>query len=162
MPLAGRQMLPREAARLMYEAGWSDAVNLMKMVATADAESDLYVAAWHWNDPAENGDGSTDWGYLQLNDGNKGGSRPDENGQPVQGGSKSLQEILAFRALAVDPVQATARGRTMYVQRGFQPWAAYVNGAWKALDKNGEAIHILRASRGVCNYLRDRYGVPPL
>jgi hypothetical protein len=132
MPLGGVALKPRFVAKLMFDAGWSDAVNLMKMVAVADAESNLYTEAYHAND-----NGTTDWGYLQLNDGG------------VEG-----QELEAFKVMAFDPVTATAHARLMFERRKFQPWVAYTSGAWKE--------HVARASVGVANFLRERYGVPLL
>lgn len=132
MGLAGYQMKPRKVARLMNDAGWTDVENLMKMIATAQAESDLYTEAWHEND-----NGTTDWGYLQLNDGGKTGT-----------------ELEEFKAMAFDPVEATAYARKMFVQRKFQPWVAYNSGAWKKF--------IGSASLGICNMLREKWGVATL
>jgi hypothetical protein len=116
----------------MHDAGWSDVVNLMKMLATAYAEAELYTEAYHVND-----DGTTDWGYLQLNDGGLTG-----------------QALADFKAMAFDPVRATAHARKLFSPRGFQPWVAYNTGAWKK--------YIPQASLGVCNFLREKYGVPTL
>jgi hypothetical protein len=54
--------------------------------------------------------------------------------------------------MACDPQQAITYAREMYVRRKFQPWAAYNSGAWKS--------KIPRATVGVANMLRERYGVP--
>jgi hypothetical protein len=155
MPLLGRAIPPREAAKLMKDAGWTNVENLLRMLATADAESNLYEWAFHWNDPAEGGDGTTDWGYLQLNDQNKGGKSPivDANGkpQPVAGGSLTLSQVATFAAIALDAKSATTVGRKLYEARGFYPWVAYTSGAWeKKID---------RASKGIANMLREEYGV---
>lgn len=135
-------MLPRDAARLLYDHGWVNTLNLPKMLATIIAESDLFTHAWHYNDPHPSdpklkpGDGSTDWGIFQLNDGNKGGLRPDTdaNGmpQPVPGGSKSVAEVRAFAMTACDPAKAVLVARDLYDRRGFQPWAAYGGERYKS------------------------------
>ena len=132
MPLEGTQLLPRDVAQLLFDAGWVQAENLLKMIATADAESNLYSEAYHINN-----DGTTDWGYLQLNDGGKTGAELDD-----------------FKAMAFDPVRATAYARGLYVARGFQPWVAYNSGAWTA--------HIARAARAIENMFRVKYGLAPL
>jgi hypothetical protein len=128
-------MLGRDVARLLYDAGWVQVTNLVRMLCTVWAESNLYDHAWHYNSPNEGGDGSTDWGIFQLNDGNKGGktpiSGPDGLPRPVAGGSKPLAEVQAFADMACDPVEAVKHARAMYETRGFQPWAAYNSGAWK-------------------------------
>lgn len=132
MPLNGRQMKPREVAKLLFEAGWVQAENLMKMLATAYAESNLYTEAYHHND-----NGSTDWGYLQLNDGKKTGGTLDD-----------------FKEMAFDPVRATAYARGLYEARGFQPWVAYNTGAYKQ--------YVAQSTMGIANFLREKYGVPLL
>jgi hypothetical protein len=159
MPLAGRQLSKKECAALAYGAGWTDAINLPKIVATFYAESNLYTEAWHWNDPADPvnpGDGSTDWGHAQLNDGNKGGNPPtlvDGHPRPVAGGIKSLAALETFVALATDPVQATDYARDLFERRRFQPWVAYNSGAYKEF--------IPAANVGVGNMIRERLGIPP-
>lgn len=128
MPIAGTPLLGRKAARMLWERGWVNYENLAKFLATLMAESDLYSHAWHYNSPIDGGDGSTDWGVCQLNDGNKGGRSPisgsDGLPQPVAGGSKPLAEVQAFARLACDPPRAFNRAREMYNLRGFQPWYA--------------------------------------
>lgn len=128
------------------------------MAATTLAESNGYTHAYHYNDPADGGDGSCDWGIYQLNDQNHGGLAPvlgaDGLPHPVEGGSKTLAELEEFVAMACDPDDATVRARAMYESRGFQPWAAYNSGAWQR--------QIEAASLGVCNFWRERYGLPLL
>jgi hypothetical protein len=128
-------MLPRDAARLLYDNGWLNVENLCKMLCTVFAESSLWSHAWHYNDPKDGGDGSTDWGIFQLNDGNHGGkspvSGPDGLPRPIAGGVKTLAAVEAFAKVACDPEQAVLKARALYDDRGFQPWAAYNSGAWK-------------------------------
>jgi hypothetical protein len=131
MPLAGRQMSKKEVAKLMYDAGWTDAINLPKMIAVAYAESNLYTEAYHVND-----DGTTDWGYLQLND------------QGVTG-----LELAQFKEMALDPVRATAFARSLWKTRGFQPWVAYNSGSYREF--------IPAANVGVGNLVREKVGLPP-
>jgi hypothetical protein len=137
-------MLPRDAARLLYDAGWVQVENLTKMLCTVLAESSLFPAAWHWNDPKDGGDGSTDWGIFQLNDGNKGGVAPQViNGMPVP-----VAKVKAFAEAALDPERAVLKARALYDARGFQPWAAYNRGAWKSYGPTATAgirnmLHVL-------------------
>lgn len=138
MPLEGRQMLPREAAALLWNAGWVNAENLMIMVCVAMAESALFTKAYNYNPPTTAlPNGSYDWGYLQLNDGGVHGS-----------------DLDTFKHMAFDPVQATLHARKMYVERSFSPWVAYKNHSWEKF--------IPQASVGVCNMLREKYNVPTL
>lgn len=129
-------MLSREASKILWDAGWLNAENLMIMVAVAWAESNLFTKAWNFNPPTSSmPKGSYDWGWLQLNDGGRQG-----------------EEQTKFKAMAFDPVRATAFARPMYEARSFSPWYAYKNGAWEKF--------IPQASRGVANMLRAKYSVP--
>ena len=132
MPLKGKQLLPRDVARLMYDAGWVQVENLLEMICTAYAESNLYTEAYHVND-----DGTTDWGYLQLNDAGRTG-----------------QALEEFKAMAFNPVLATAHARKMYVDRGFQPWVAHNSGAWVKFIPQGAA--------GIRNMLLVLHGLQPV
>jgi hypothetical protein len=155
MPLGTETILARDAARLLFDEGWVNVENLTKMLCTVIAESSLYVNAWQWNDPAKGGDGSTDVGLFQLNDGNKGGNPPTVvDGKPVPspGGSKSLADRQRFYAIALDPKQATGYARALYVVRQFQPWVAYNSGAWK---KHGPT-----ATYAIRNMLHVYFGWP--
>lgn len=148
-------MLPRDAAKLLYNAGWSGLDNLFKMLATAMAESNLYPKAFHWNDPADGFDGSTDWGWLQLNDGNEGGTAPktDSSGDAIPD-----PKVVTFANEAMDPATAATMARKLWMTptspggatRGIQPWAAYTSGAWKK--------YMAPAATGVRNMLADIYG----
>jgi hypothetical protein len=135
MPLNGRQMLPREAAKILWNEGWLNAENLMIMVATAMGESNLFVKAFNFNPPTSSmPKGSYDWGWLQLNDGGKQGQEQEE-----------------FKVMAFDPVKAAKFARPMYEKRQFSPWYAYKNGAWEKF--------IPQATMGVANMLREKYEV---
>jgi hypothetical protein len=144
MPLAGVQWKPRDVAELLWNHGWTDAVNLTIMVAIVSAESLRFAGAWHYNDPADNppGDGSTDWGMFQLNDGNK------------HGNTKTPEEVEAFKVIAFDPNQAVVRARALYDARHFQPWAAYGNEAYKKF------LH--DATLGVDNFLAKHFDLKPV
>ena len=156
MPLAGTPIIPRKFARVLFDHGWTNVENLAKMVATCLAESNLYSHAWHYNDPREGGDGSTDWGPFQLNDGNRGGVSPvsgaDGLPQPRPGGSKTLAEVMAFRDMACDHTRAVLVARDLYDRRGFQPWVAYNTEAWKR--------HAATATYAVRNMLHEKWGIP--
>jgi len=143
--------------RLLWDHGWTKADNLCKMLAVLIEESRLWTHAWHYNDPKDGGDGSTDWGIFQLNDGNKGGVSPIEgpDGLPIPqpGGIKSLATVKAWAAMACDPTQAVLKARPLYEDRGFQPWAAADSrGKWKD--------HVPTASYALRNMLHIIFGVP--
>src|SRR4051812_45562916 len=103
----GPHLLPRELAKLCYEAGWIDADKLLIAVSICIAEGNGYVQARHVNS-----DGSIDRGIWQIND----KAHPD------------ISDADAY-----DPVKATAWARKLYETRGntFNAWTAYNNGAYK-------------------------------
>lgn len=129
MPIGGVKLTHEDAARMLYNAGWHDAINLTVMVATAEAESGLYTEAYHVND-----NGTTDWGFLQLNDGGLTG-----------------QALADFKKMAFDPNTAAIHGRALYNSRGFQPWVAHETGAYLK--------YIAPSTRGVMNFVRNVYGI---
>lgn len=159
MPILGTAWLPRKIARLLYDAGWKDAVNLLKMGCTVLAESGGYPLAYNYNDPAKGGNGSVDWGMFMLNDGNTGGKAPvvvDGRPEPTPGGSKSLATRQTFAHMALEPTTAVTHAREMYEARGFEPWYGYHNPftntyAWKA--------HIGTFASGIGNMLKEMFGV---
>jgi hypothetical protein len=155
-------MLPRKASRLLLDAGWTSAENNSKMLATIMGESNLFSHAYHWNSPADGGDGSTDWGPFQLNDGNKGGQSPvkgpDGLPVPVEGGIKKLSEVKAFAEMACDPQRAAAHARAMYEARGFQPWVA--GPYYPHADGGGWKKHYPAATYAMRNMLHEMLGFP--
>lgn len=136
----------REVIKLLYAAGWHDADKLLQMACTVDAESGCYPHAWHWNSPAEGGNGSTDWGLFQLNDANAGGVAPAlaTNGDPIA--------ATEYQKHALDPTDAAVTARSIYNQRGFQPWFGYAK--WRN--------YAPAMTRALANWLRDKYGIPLL
>lgn len=133
----------RDAVKLLYESGWKDADKLLQMACTVMAESGCYPHAWHWNDPAQGGDGSTDWGLFQLNDGAAGGKAPQlaSNGDPIA--------VTDFQKNALDPALAGQDARKLYEARGFEPWNGYAK--WKN--------YAPAMTRALCNWLRVKYGI---
>lgn len=136
----------RDVVKLLFEEGWTNADKLLQMAATVEAESGCFPHAWHWNDPAQGGDGSTDWGLFQLNDGAKGGQAPalDANNDPVP--------TTDFQKNALNPQLAAGVARGLYSERGFEPWDGYAK--WQN--------YAPQMSRGLCNFLRVKYGIPIL
>lgn len=126
----GPHLLPREIAKLTYEAGWKDAEKLLIAVSVCIAESNGYVRARH-----NNADGSIDRGLWQIN---------------------NLAHPGVSDSEADNPVWATRYARQLYESRGhtFNAWAAYTNGAWKGERALGHAFD------GVANFLREKYGYP--
>jgi hypothetical protein len=133
----------RAVVKLLYEMGWHDADKLLQMACTVEAESGCYPHAWHWNSPAEGGNGSTDWGLFQLNDGNTGGKPPQlaSNGDPIA--------ETQFQVYALDPVRAAIKARDLYDARGFQPWYGYSK--WRNYAPT--------MTRALANWLREKYGI---
>lgn len=126
----GRHLLPREIARLCFDAGWTHADNLLIAVAVCIAEGNGYERALNVNT-----NGSRDRGIWQIND----------YAHPT------VSDEAAF-----SPVRATLVARGIYMARGssFRAWAAYTNGAWKGPRALGYAFD------GVANMLRERHGYP--
>lgn len=106
MPDKGPHILPRDIAKLAYEAGWIDADRLLVAVSVCIAESNGYTHARHTN-----ADGSIDRGLWQIN--------------------SSHTDITD--AQADDPVRATAFARNLYEAHNntFTPWAAFTNLAYR-------------------------------
>lgn len=140
------RMTGRAVIALLYEHAWHDADNLLQMACTVNAESGCFPHAWHWNSPAEGGNGSTDWGLFQLNDGNAGGSAPKltANGDPIP--------VTQFQKDALDPAKAVLKARELYNARGFQPWFGHA----KWLN------YAPPMTRALANWLREKYGIPLL
>jgi hypothetical protein len=149
MPVKGNPMIKRDVIALLYAHAWHDADNLLQMACTVDAESGCYPIAWHWNSPAEGGNGSTDWGLFQLNDSNAGGAAPtvDSAGNPVP-----AVKVASFANAALDPDQAVVKARALYAARGFQPWFGHAR--WQD--------HAPAMTRALANWLREKYGIPLL
>lgn len=136
----------RDVVKLLFEGGWQNADNLLQMACTVDAESGCFPLAWHWNSPAEGGNGSTDWGMFQLNDGHTGGAAPklDANGDAIP--------TTQFQKDALDPTKAVVKARELYKARGFEPWFGHA----KWLN------YAPAMTRALANWLREKYGIPLL
>lgn len=157
MPLAGQALLPRKVSRILYDLGWVNADNHALMLATFMAESNLYTHAYHYNSPADGGDGSCDWGPCQLNDGNKGGLPPKiVNGLPVS--QAPTQAKRDFAVMACDPERCFAHAREMYEARSFQPW--YAGPSYPHADGTGWKRWYTTATAGMRNMLHERRGFP--
>lgn len=126
----GEHLLPRELAKLCYNAGWIDADKLLIAVSVAIAEGNGYTRATHVNS-----DGSVDRGIWQIN----------SKAHPT------MSEADCF-----DPVKATAYARKLYEGRNntFTAWAAYTNGAYRGTRAMGYAFD------GIANFLRIKHGYP--
>jgi hypothetical protein len=152
MPLGSLPpIMYRDGAKYLYEAGWVGLDNLFKMLATAGGESDLYPKAWH-----HNSNGTTDWGWLQLNDGNLGGAAPQVD---AHGDAIPVAKVERFATDAMNPPKAAKMARELWNMpnlslpggiRGITPWYAYENGNWEK--------HQAQAATGIRNFLADKYG----
>lgn len=107
-------IMPRGIAKICYDAGWTDAHNLLIAVSVCIAESNGYADATHTNP-----DGSIDRGLWQIN--NK--AHP------------TVSDKVAF-----DPWESTAYARKLYEKNGFKSWSAYNNGAYEGPRAMGYAF----------------------
>lgn len=133
-PEWGNRYLPREIAKLCYQAGWIDAQRLVVAVAIVLAESNGYEKRWHDNIAETTGQiTSRDRGLWMLND---------------------VAFPKATDIIAYDAVAATRYARQVYVGRGnkFTAWAAFNNGSYKGERALGYAFD------GVANFLRLQNG----
>lgn len=136
-PEWGRRFLPREIAKLCYEAGWTNAENLCIAVAVCLAESNGYEHRWHDNTVTDK-DGkvkvvSRDRGLWMIND-------------------VSHADVSDDRAY--DAIEATHIARRLYNAHGFQPWSSFGNKQYRGAHALGYAFD------GISNMLRLRNGVP--
>jgi hypothetical protein len=115
--LAGVQANGMDICQFMYDAGWTDAKELVEGAATFFGESDWYTMAFHHNrDPQSGKVISTDWGACQLNDVAHPEFFPGGDPNPI----------------AFDLEKAIAAARQIYVANGnsFSPWVANTSGVW--------------------------------
>lgn len=135
MPLAGHRMIPREAYRYAYKAGWVGAQPGIIVVSVGMAESDLFVGAY--ND--QNQDGSIDRSWLQIN---------SKHTHMSDGTSIDSARLLN------DPLYAAIVGFDIYKRAGFKftPWASYTSGRYKEF--------LEKAITGQANYWREYYSLP--
>lgn len=130
--LFGTQMLPRDVQALLYNHKWTEPLNMVKMGATVDAESDRFPAAVGHENP----DGTQDYGLFQLNSGHRDmfGFSTDE----------------AYYQACIDPERAATMARSLFDNAkrgggtGFEPWAAF--GTTRYHDR------LPAACRGLCNF----------
>jgi hypothetical protein len=149
VPLAGKQIQPRDLAEMCDEREWHG-LELVRMVATILSESQGYTRAYH--DNVENGIiVSRDVGLGEVN------IAARHIGTPVE-------EIL------YDPEENLDACRRLYEQpwnspsgiRRFQPWAGFTSGwamfpewwIWNSKDKQWvkPGRYLMRAARGVGNF----------
>lgn len=165
MPLAGKQLLPRQIAELGH-VYWRDDEELTKMVATALGESQGFVGANHLNgdDPAMAT--SEDCGLMQIN------IQGSAIGGPVERALMTSSKVEAeWRPIAEANVRSAAALYNEVGQvsgrRHWQPWVAYTTGwatfpEWWVWHQNaaGKPIgpwmktgrYLQRALVGVANY----------
>jgi hypothetical protein len=135
--LAGRRLLPREVARILYEAHWTDLHKLTVMIAITQQESEFYSEAVG----PENEDGSHDLGIFQVNDSHA---------------AEFKMDAVAFRSACFDPTAAARIARVLYVEAGysFRPWVAFASGDYKK--------YLGTALIGVANYSAELHGLEPV
>lgn len=129
--LNGIRMLPRDVHALIYKHGWTEPLNMCRMVATLQAESQFWTEAVG----VVNQDGTQDFGLFQLNSGHwsRWASSPDE-----------------FVLLAFEPARAASVARQLWSSDkqaggdGFRPWAAHESGAYE--------VYVSTACRALTNF----------
>lgn len=132
-PEWGKRFLPREIAKLCYQANWTDAQRLLIAVSICIAESNGYEHRIHENRDAQGNLLSTDRGIWMIND---------------------VAYPNASDEIAYDAVKATRFARQIYVGRDnkFTAWAAFNNGQYKGERAMGYAFD------GIANFLRLQNG----
>lgn len=116
-----------------HRAGWVDALELAKALATFCSESLFYTMAFHHNLAPDGSILSTDWGPCQLND--------KYHAQWFPGGDPSV--------IACNPNECFKAAHTVWKDSGgsFAPWYGWKNGV--ALDD----YYVRRAGLAVMNYV---------
>lgn len=132
---AGPHLLPRELAKLCYEAGWIDAQRLLESVSIIQAESNGYVirrGPVHADGTIGNADGSIDRGLWAIN---------------------SFAHANISDADCDNPVKATAYARKLYLDSGWRSWSSFANGQYKQAHAMGYA------APGISNFLLLKNGL---
>jgi hypothetical protein len=130
MPLAGTQMQGRDIARLLHDAGWTDAENLTVAVMVCFAESMGYSRAYNDNVDSSGKVTSRDVGLMQINiSASQIGTAAEEDLYDVQ---KNADAAYA-----------------LYKNRGFQPWVAYNSRVYL------RDTYLKLATRGIANFLAE-------
>lgn len=136
--LHGTRMLPRHVCDLLYRHKWTEPLNLVRMTATVQAESQFYTAAVG----QVNKNGTQDFGLFQLNSGHA---------------AEYAGSLDAFVELAFDPERAAVVARDLFDKNkkaggtGFGPWAAFESGAYTEFLATG--------CRAICNFSAERLGL---
>lgn len=139
--LKGKQWLPRDVAKLLYDTGWKEPRNLALMVATVGGESDYYSEAEGDQHP----DGTIDEGMFQLSS--------------IHMQAWGFDSLASFKTMAYDPTKAVSYARTLWETdkmnggTGFGPWYAFSDGGYKR--------HLKGAIIGVANMLLVMEGLEP-
>lgn len=135
--LDGWQIQPWQAANYLSDAGFLAPGLCAIGVATMMAESNLYQLAWHLN-VRRNEDGtilrdgdlmyvqSADLGWIQRN-------TPVD--RPILAEPNAAQALVdeLFETVEWDKFIASAKeARRLWLARGFAPWVANTNGAFRA------------------------------
>lgn len=117
--LNGTRLLPRDVHTLIWKHGWQEPLNMCRMVATLQAESQFWTEAVG----IVNSDGTQDFGLFQLNSGHW---------------SKYATSLDEYVLKAFDPAQAAVIARQLWGEdraaggNGFRLWAAFTHGAYEA------------------------------
>jgi hypothetical protein len=134
--LAGFRMAPRQTAYYLHLAGFRDATDLAVGVAVMAAESSWYLKAWNLN-VLRNPDGtivveggkmhvrSADLGWIQRN------VSVNRDVEKSEAGSQALiDELFTTHEPLSRPLPSARVARSLFLDRGWQPWVAHTNGSW--------------------------------
>jgi len=154
----GDQLVPPQAANRLYYGGFKDSKILTLMWAITYGESAHFLRSWHHN-VQRTQDGeilrdennkivilSTDLGFVQRN------VIHDPWVHKADVECKDYANELFAEYPEYSNGQASANeAHTLFLQRGFEPWYAYVNGGYRQHRKN--------AALAVANFLAVEFGL---
>lgn len=134
--LDGFRMQPRQTAYYLHLAGFQDATDLAVGVAVMAAESSWYLKAWNLNVVRDEAgqivetDGkmrvrSADLGWIQRN------VQVNRDVEKSEAGAEALvAELFTTHEPLSRPLPSARVARSLFLERGWQPWVAHLNGSW--------------------------------
>jgi len=137
--LMGSQIQPREIAAACYDEGWTDAYNLVTMVAVILSESQGFDKAYNDNMNDEGEVTSRDVGLCQINiPASKIGTQAEEDLYDWKYNISRARDLY------------TTKTNTDGDIRGFTPWYGYL------LEVYLRDTYVKRATAGVGNFLAEK------
>jgi len=144
-------------AKLCYDHGWKDPLELVTVVAIVLSESAGFVHAHCDNLDDQGRVTSRDCGLFQIN---VPFAVPDD--PPVKAEVRSGSKVgrAAKWGSQFELEENFRAARSLYERRGFQPWHGFTGGI--ALGEGYRGRYVQRAVRGVANFLAKEIGVTTL